>query len=90
MPGRHRLKICAGEHDEYMIRELLFEGSSRRFDQDLCTGLTVTDEEIDDLCKAMKAQAIQNAHREEQKASVRDVGRQQLRAWGHSDRTGRG
>ncbi|MDO4840078.1 MAG: putative DNA binding domain-containing protein, partial [Desulfovibrionaceae bacterium] len=68
--------------DEYMIKELLFEGSSRHFDQVLCTGLTVTDEEIDDLCKAMKAQAVQNAHSEDQKASVRDVGRQQLLSWG--------
>ena len=68
--------------DEYMIKELLFEGSNRHFDQVLCTGLTITDEEIEDLCKAMKEQAIKNAHSEEQKASVKDVGRQQLRSWG--------
>ena len=68
--------------DEYMIKELLFEGSNRHFDQILCTGLTITDEEIDGLCNAMKEQAIKNAHSEEQKASVKDVGRQQLRSWG--------
>ena len=68
--------------DEYMIKELLFEGSNRHFDQVLCTGLTITDEEIDGLYKAMKEQAIKNAHSEEQKASVKDVGRQQLRSWG--------
>ena len=68
--------------DEYMIKELMFEGSNRYFDQDLCTGLNVTDEDIDALCKAMKEQAIKNAHNEEQKASVKDVGRQQLRSWG--------
>lgn len=48
--------------DEYMIKELLFEGSNRYFDQALCTGLTITDEDIDALCKAMKEQAIKNAH----------------------------
>ncbi len=68
--------------DEYMIKELMFEGSNRYFDQALCTGLTITDEDIDALCKAMKEQAVQNAHNEEQKASIKDVGRQQLRSWG--------
>ena len=68
--------------DEYMIKELLFEGSNRHFDQVLCAGLTITDEEIDGLCKAMKEQALKNARTEEQKASIKDVGRQQLRSWG--------
>ena len=68
--------------DEYMIKELLFEGSNRYYDQALCTGLNITDEDIDTLCKAMKEQAVKNAHNEEQKASIKDVGRQQLRSWG--------
>ena len=68
--------------DEYMIKKLMFEGSNRYFDQALCTGLTITDEDIDALCKAMKEQAVKNAHNEEQKASIKDVGRQQLRSWG--------
>ena len=33
--------------DEYMIKELMFEGSNRYFDQTLCTGLDVTDEDIE-------------------------------------------
>ena len=68
--------------DEYMIKELLFEGSNHYYDQALCTGLNITDEDIDALCKAMKEQAVKNAHNEEQKASIKDVGRQQLRSWG--------
>ena len=68
--------------DEYMVKELLFEGSNRYYDQALCTGLDITDEDIDALCKAMKEQAVKNAHNEEQKASVKDVGKQQLRSWG--------
>lgn len=65
-----------------MIKELMFEGSNRYFDQALCTGLTITDEDIDALCKAMKEQAVKNAHNEEQKVAIKDVGRQQLRSWG--------
>ena len=68
--------------DEYMVKELLFEGSNRYYDQALCTGLNVTDEDIDALCKAMKEQAVRNARTEEQKASIKDVGRQQLCSWG--------
>ena len=48
--------------DEYMIKELLFEGSNRYYDQSLCTGLNITDEDIDALCKGMKGQAVKNAH----------------------------
>ena len=68
--------------DGYMIKELMFEGSNRYFDQALCTGLSITDEDIDALCIALKEQAIKNAHNEEQKAFVKEVGRQQLRSWG--------
>jgi len=68
--------------DEYMIKELLFEGSHRCFDQAICTGLRVMDKEIDTLCQSMKAQAIKNARTEEQKALIKDVGRQQLCSWG--------
>ena len=67
--------------DEYMIKELMFEGSNRYFDQALCTGLNITEKDIDALCKAMKEQAIKNAHNEEQKALVKEVGRQQLCSW---------
>ena len=68
--------------DEYMIKELLFEGSNRYYDQTLCPRLNITDEDIEALCKAMKEQAVKNAHNEEQKVSIKDVGRQQLRSWG--------
>ena len=40
------------------------------------------DADIDALCKAMKAQAVKNARSDEQKAMVKDVGRQQLISWG--------
>ena len=68
--------------DEYMVKELMFEGSNRYFDQALCTGWNITDEDIDSLCRVMKEQATKNAHNEEQRASIKEVGRQQLRSWG--------
>mgnify|MGYP000057839454 CR=1 FL=1 len=46
----------------------MFEGSNRYFDQACAVGLTITDEEIDALCKSMKEQAVKNAHTEGQKA----------------------
>ena len=33
--------------DEYMVKELMFEGSNRYFDQTLCTGWRITDEDIE-------------------------------------------
>ena len=36
----------------------VFEGNNRYYDQALCAGLNITDEDIDDLCKAMKEQAV--------------------------------
>ena len=54
----------------------MFEGSNRHFDQTLCMGLSITDEDIDSLCQSMKEQADKNANNEVQKESVKEVGRQ--------------
>jgi predicted HTH transcriptional regulator len=65
--------------DEYMIKELMLEGSSRSFDQIISTGWNVTDEEINALCAEMHEQALKNAlHKED----VKTVGPQQLLSWG--------
>lgn len=68
--------------DEYMIKELMFEGSNRYFDQVLCTGWNISEEDIDSLCQSMREQAVKNAHNEEQRAAIKDVGRRQLCSWG--------
>ncbi len=47
-------------------KEDVFKKMDVIFDQALCTGLAITDEDIDILCKAMKEQAVKNAHNEEQ------------------------
>lgn len=64
--------------DEYMVRELMFEGSNRCFDQSLCTGCDITDADIYALCHSMKEQALKNARSQEQKDAIKDVGLQQL------------
>jgi predicted HTH transcriptional regulator len=46
--------------DEYMIKELLFEGSNRSFDQTICLGLHITDDDITKLCSSMKQTALKN------------------------------
>ncbi len=68
--------------DEYMIKELMFEGSNRYFDQSLCAGWDISEEDIDSLCQSMREQAVKNAHNEEQRAAIKDVGRRQLCSWG--------
>ena len=78
--GRKAVQLL--KDNGFNIKELMFDGSNRSFDQALCAGLRITDADIDVLCKAMKEQAIKNAHSEEQKVSIKDVGRQQLRSWG--------
>lgn len=65
--------------DEYMIKELMLEGSSRSFDQIISTGWNVTDDEINALCAEMKKQALKHAPHQEE---VREVGPQQLLSWG--------
>lgn len=68
--------------DEYMVKELMFEGSNRSYDRQLCMDLNVTDKDVDVLCKTMKEQAAINARDDAQRLSIKDVTRQQLLSWG--------
>ncbi|WP_418474817.1 HipA N-terminal domain-containing protein [Frisingicoccus sp.] len=68
--------------DEYMIKELLLEGSNRSFDQVACVGLKVTDDEVDELCRSLKETALKHAHSEEERSRVKDVTVHQLLSWG--------
>lgn len=68
--------------DEYMIKELLLEGSNRSFDQVACVGLKVTDDEVDELCYSLKKTALKHAHSEEERSRVKDVTVRQLLSWG--------
>lgn len=68
--------------DSYMVKELLFEGSNRYFDQTPCAGYTVTKEEIDKLCHDLKETALKNTRNEAEKAEVKDVTVNTLLSWG--------
>ena len=68
--------------DEYMIKELLFEGNNRSFDQTICLGLDITDEDIARLCSSMKQTALKNCRNDEERAAVKDVTVNQLISWG--------
>lgn len=70
--------------DEYMIKELLFEGNNRSFDQTICLGLDITDDDIARLCSSMKQIALKNCRNDEEKAEVKDVTVNQLISWGLS------
>lgn len=68
--------------DEYMMKELLFEGSNRCFDQTICLGLDITDDDIAKLCSSMKQTALKNCRNDEERAAVKDVTVNQLISWG--------
>lgn len=68
--------------DEYMIKELLFEGSNLHYDQSLCMGFSITESGIEALCHSMKEQALKNAANDEEKSAIKDVGISQLVSWG--------
>lgn len=59
-----------------------FEDESRSYDCVIRRDLTVTEEEIQDLCRQMKQVAIANAKTEAQKAAVKDLTKNQLLSWG--------
>lgn len=68
--------------DEYMIKELLFEGSNRSFDQTICLGLDITADDIAKLCDSMKQTALKNCKNDEERVAVKDVTVNQLISWG--------
>ena len=68
--------------DSYMVKELLFEGSNRYFDQTPCVGYTVTKEEITKLCHDLKVTALKNTRNEAERAKVKDVTANTLLSWG--------
>lgn len=68
--------------DEYMIKELLFEGSNRSFDRTICLGYDITDADIESLCSSMKKTALKHCKNDEEKAAVKDVTVRQLISWG--------
>ena len=59
-----------------------FEDENRSYDCVIRREMTVTEEEIQELCRKMKQVAIANAKTEAQKAAVRDLTKNRLLSWG--------
>lgn len=69
--------------EEYMLKELILEGQNSYYDSEICKYLTeVHDNEIEKLCRDMKAIAIKNTLDESAKLAVRDITKNVLITWG--------
>ena len=69
--------------EAYMLKELILEGQNRYYDSEICKDLTeVQDDEIEKLCREMKAIAIKNTLDESAKLAVRDITKNVLITWG--------
>ncbi|MBT1171787.1 putative DNA binding domain-containing protein [Bifidobacterium sp. MA2] len=66
--------------DTATIKELLFEGSNRSFDQTVCLGLEATNDDITELCERMTTVAKANAKYDA--GQVKSVTVKQLQSWG--------
>lgn len=68
--------------DDYFVKELLFEGSNRYFDQASVVGYTVNEKEINDLCASLKETALRNCKDIEERNRIKDVTKNTLLSWG--------
>ena len=65
-----------------LTAEMYYEDEGRSYDKVIRRDLTVTDEEIEELCRQMKEVAVANAKSEAQKEAVKDVTKNVLLSWG--------
>ena len=68
--------------DRELAAEMYYEDEGRSYDKVICRDRTVSDEEIEELCRQMKEVAIANAKSEVQKEAVKDVTKNVLLSWG--------
>lgn len=68
--------------DSYIVRELMFEGANRSFDQTVCVGLEVTEAEIEALCHKLKSVAMEHCRNEEERRRIKDITKNNLLSWG--------
>ena len=66
----------------YMLKELILEGQNRYFDNEICQNMTISDSDIDNLCKSMKETAMKNTWQDSEKANIKDVTKNTLISWG--------
>ena len=68
--------------EEYMVKELMFEGAHRFFDKTVCLGLEASDDEINALCHALQETARRYLPQTMEGRSIRELTRNQLLSWG--------
>lgn len=66
----------------YMLKELILEGQNRYFDSEICQNMTVSDSQIEELCKSMKSTAMENTWQDSEKAKIKDITPNVLISWG--------
>jgi predicted HTH transcriptional regulator len=65
-----------------LTAEMYYEDEGRSYDNVIRKDLTVTEEEIQDLCQRMKQVALLNSKSQAQKDAVKDVTKNVLLSWG--------
>lgn len=68
--------------DDFIVKELEFQGSNRSYDQIIAVGESVTEEEINDLCDKMYQYAISKCRNFQEEESVKKVTKKNLISWG--------
>lgn len=68
--------------DDFIVKELEFQGSNRSYDQIVAVGESVTEEEIDALCDKMYQYALSKCRNVQEEESVKKVTKKNLLAWG--------
>ena len=64
------------------MKELILNGQNRYYDSEPCNGMSVTDAEIEKLCKSMKEIALKNTWQDSEKTKIKDVTKNTLISWG--------
>ena len=67
---------------EYMVKELMFEGTGRFFDKTVCLELEASDKDIAKLCRSLRKTARDNCLEKAEKLKVKALTTAQLLAWG--------
>lgn len=77
-----RISGTTRKADEFVVRELIFQGENKSYDQTVPANQTVTKEEIEALCNTMHEYALSNCTSEAEKFQIKRVEEKNLIAWG--------
>lgn len=68
--------------DELRIKELMFEGSNKSFDQAVCLEFEIDEKDIDELCESLYKTAVENCYSEDAKHEIKRPSKNNLLSWG--------